>query len=69
LLVCAGFFINRLCAVSLYGLARALPRVAETRRKVAVTGLGLGAIPFIVHPIDSLVHAVMDRTTRRWIGQ
>lgn len=64
-----GFFINRLCAVSLYGLARALPAVAETRRKWAVTGLGLGAIPFIVHPIDNLVHAVMDRTTRRWIGK
>jgi len=64
-----GFFINRLCAVSLYGLARALPTVAESSRKWAVTGLGLGSIPFIIHPIDNLVHKVMDNTTRKWIGQ
>ena len=37
-------------------------------RKWAVTGLGLGAIPFIVHPIDNLVHTAMDHTTRKWFG-
>jgi fission process protein 1 len=63
-----GLFINRLCAVSLIGLARALPTVAETSRKWAVTGLGLGAIPFIVHPIDDLVHTGMNHTTRKWFG-
>jgi len=63
-----GFFINRLCAGALVGLARALPTVAESSRKWAVTGLGLGSIPFIIHPIDSLVHTVMDNTTRKWIG-
>ena len=46
------------------GLARALPSVAENTRKWATTGLGLGVIPFIVHPIDSFVHLVMDNTTR-----
>ena len=35
--------------MSLYGLARALPAVAETRRKWAVTGLGLGAIPLFAN--------------------
>jgi len=64
-----GFFINRLCAVSLVGLARALPKVAETKRAWAVTGLGLGSIPFIIHPIDDAVHFVMDNTTRKWIGK
>ena len=37
-------------------------------RKWMTTGLGLGVIPFIVHPIDSLVHFGMDNTTRKWIG-
>jgi fission process protein 1 len=64
-----GFFINRLCAASLFGLARALPTVAESSRKWAVTALGLGSIPFIIHPIDDAVHTVMDNTTRKWIGK
>ena len=63
-----GFLINRICAFSLLGLARTMPGVAENARKWAVTGLGLGVIPFIVHPIDSLVHNVMDNTTRKYIG-
>merc|ERR1712098_553712 len=63
-----GFTINRICAFSLIGLARTVPGVAESARKWAVTGLGLGIIPFIVHPIDSLVHTVMDNTTRKVIG-
>jgi hypothetical protein len=37
-------------------------------RKWMTTGLGLGTIPFIVHPIDSFVHYAMDKTTRVWIG-
>ena len=64
----SGFLINRICAFSLLGLARTMPGVAENARKWAVTGLGLGVIPFIVHPIDSLVHNVMDNTTRKYIG-
>lgn len=63
-----GFLINRICAFSLIGLGRALPGVAETARKWMVTALGLGVIPFIVHPIDSGVHVVMDSTTRKVIG-
>jgi len=63
-----GFTINRLCAASLVGLGRALPHVAENTRKWATTGLGLGVIPFIVHPIDSMVHFAMDNTTRKYIG-
>jgi fission process protein 1 len=63
-----GILINRICAMSLIGLARTLPGVAETARKWMVTGLGLGVIPFIVHPIDNGVHVVMDNTTRKIIG-
>lgn len=63
-----GFTINRICAASLIGLGRALPGVADTARKWAVTAIGLGVIPFIVHPIDSGVHIVMDNTTRKIIG-
>lgn len=28
------------------------------------TAVGLSAIPFIVHPIDNAVHALMNRTLR-----
>lgn len=63
-----GFAINRLCAGSLYVMARMAPGVAETTRKWATTALGLGVIPFIVHPIDAAVHYGMDKTTRVWIG-
>jgi len=67
--ICPGFFINRLCAASLFGLAKAVPTVAEASRKWAVTAIGLGSIPFIIHPIDNMVHTVMDNTTRKWIGK
>ena len=63
-----GFTINRICAASLYSLARAAPQISLNTRKWMTTGLGLGVIPFIVHPIDSLVHFGMDNTTRKWIG-
>ena len=32
--------------------------------KLIIIGIGLGVIPFIVHPIDNLIHFVMDNTTR-----
>ena len=63
-----GFTINRICAASLYSLAKAAPQISLNTRKWMTTGLGLGVIPFIVHPIDSLVHFGMDNTTRKWIG-
>ena len=59
-----GFCINRLCAGSLVAMARLAPGVALNTRKWATTALGLGVIPFIVHPIDAGVHYVMDKTTR-----
>eukprot|EP00096_Caligus_rogercresseyi_P003854 TRINITY_DN1761_c0_g1_i1.p2 TRINITY_DN1761_c0_g1~~TRINITY_DN1761_c0_g1_i1.p2 ORF type:complete len:165 (+),score=32.34 TRINITY_DN1761_c0_g1_i1:190-684(+) len=63
-----GFTINRICAFSLIGLGKALPHVAVGTRKWATTFIGLGTIPFIVHPIDTIVHYAMDMSTRKWIG-
>ena len=52
----------------LYSICSTHLQVAEVRRKWITTGIGLGVIPFIVHPIDSLVHGIMDNTTRKVIG-
>ena len=51
-LVVTGFTINRICWGAGMGLAKVLPGVAETARNWMVTGLGLGVIPLIIHPID-----------------
>jgi len=64
-----GFTINRICALSLYTMGRAIPNVALNSRKWATTAIGLGVIPFIVHPIDSFVHVAMDNTTRKVTGK
>jgi len=63
-----GFTINRICAASLFSLAKVAPKVPLNTRKWMTTAVGLGVIPFIVHPIDTLVHFGMDNTTRKWIG-
>lgn len=62
-----GFTINRVCAASLYTMARAIPKVPLTTRKWITTAIGLGCIPFIVHPIDSGVHFVLDNSMRRYL--
>lgn len=64
-----GFTINRICAGSLLTMARVIPQVAEVKRKWATTFIGLGVIPFIVHPIDTGVHILMDNTTRKFTGK
>lgn len=63
-----GFTINRICAGSLVGLAKVAPKVPLTTRKWITTFIGLGVIPFIVHPIDNFVHFAMDNSTRKYIG-
>ena len=48
-----GLVINRTCALTrllLYQLFR--NKLSKTVRKWTVTGIGLGCIPFIIHPID-----------------
>merc|ERR1711963_1323457 len=54
---------------SLLGMAKVIPQVAEVKRKWATTFIGLGVIPFIVHPIDTGVHILMDNTTRKFTGK
>ncbi|CAL4098729.1 unnamed protein product [Meganyctiphanes norvegica] len=62
-----GFTINRVCAASLYTMNKTIPKVPLTARKWITTVIGLGMIPFIVHPIDSLVHSAMDNSVRKYL--
>ncbi|KAJ0406825.1 hypothetical protein P43SY_008847 [Pythium insidiosum] len=60
-----GFTINRLVALS-SAVAEKTLKQSPVLRRWAPTALGLGVIPLIIHPIDTLVDNVMDRTTRQW---
>eukprot|EP00455_Lapot_gusevi_P027045 TRINITY_DN285_c0_g1_i3.p2 TRINITY_DN285_c0_g1~~TRINITY_DN285_c0_g1_i3.p2 ORF type:complete len:119 (-),score=22.21 TRINITY_DN285_c0_g1_i3:144-500(-) len=61
-----GFTINRVVAVTKFVTDRSpLPSLAK---RSIPTAVGLGIIPFIVHPIDHLVDQVMDRTYRKWMA-
>ncbi|XP_076044518.1 mitochondrial fission process protein 1 [Oratosquilla oratoria] len=62
-----GFTINRVCAASLFTMAKVLPKVPLSTRKWVTSAIGLGCIPFIVHPIDSLVHFTMDSSVRKYL--
>ncbi|CAL8087162.1 unnamed protein product [Orchesella dallaii] len=57
-----GFTINRVCFMSLALLART--KLSLPVRKWTTTAIGLGCIPFIVHPIDKFVDYFMDNTFR-----
>jgi len=58
-----GFTINRVCFFSLALLARTT-KLGLQARKWTTTAIGLGCIPFIVHPIDRFVDYFMDKTFR-----
>ena len=45
----------------------AMAEVVETVNKSVPTAVGLAVIPFIVHPIDSAVHALLNATLRPWM--
>lgn len=62
-----GLTINRVCAVSLLALAKGAPRIPLIARKWTTTVIGLAIIPFIVHPIDGLVHYGMDHSVRKYL--
>ncbi|CAF0993335.1 unnamed protein product [Brachionus calyciflorus] len=61
-----GFTINRICKLSSYLLSKtsASPKAG----KILTTLIGLGSIPFIIHPIDHGCHIVMDKTIRPYLG-
>ncbi|XP_002416659.4 mitochondrial fission process protein 1 [Ixodes scapularis] len=61
-----GFTINRVCALSLHLLKRH-SGLTLNACKWTTTGIGLSCVPFIVSPIDHGIHALMDRTVRRWV--
>jgi mitochondrial fission process protein 1 len=56
-----GFTINRICALSLFVLNKSNVNTLVRSSKIITTGIGLTSIPMIIHPIDHLVHVVMDK--------
>ena len=60
-----GFTINRICALSAF-LLRKSTALPPGVRKWTTTAIGLGAIPFIIKPIDHSVDLLMEKTVRKW---
>uniref|UniRef100_T1JDA1 Mitochondrial fission process protein 1 n=1 Tax=Strigamia maritima TaxID=126957 RepID=T1JDA1_STRMM len=60
-----GFTINRTCAITLSVLNRAA-RVSQGTRNWVAVAVCLSLIPIIVHPIDSFVDFVLDRSLRKY---
>ena len=46
---------------------QAVPQVCGLLERTFPTATGLAAIPFIVHPIDKGVHALLNRTLRPYM--
>ncbi|CAG0915673.1 unnamed protein product [Notodromas monacha] len=59
-----GFTINRLCALTQFVMKTGFKSAPPGVMRWAPTVIGLGAIPFIVKPIDHSVDWVLDRTVR-----
>ncbi|DBA00374.1 TPA: hypothetical protein N0F65_000559 [Lagenidium giganteum] len=60
-----GFTINRVVAASSVVAEQTLKN-SPVLKRWAPTAIGLGVIPLIIHPIDSLVDTLMDNTIRKW---
>ena len=63
-----GFAINRIVKASRFALAKSPVVVPIAVATWLPTVVGLGSIPWIIHPIDEFVDAAMDNTFRkvRW---
>jgi len=63
-----GFAINRIVKAFRFALAKSPVVVPITFATWLPTVVGLGSIPWIIHPIDEFVDAAMDNTFRkvRW---
>lgn len=58
-----GFTINRICWLSSIALRKtASSFVNPGKQKLLVTLIGLGSIPLIIKPIDSLVDRIMEKS-------
>ncbi|XP_039628195.1 mitochondrial fission process protein 1 [Polypterus senegalus] len=62
-----GFTINRVCAASLFLLAKTT-RWPLPVRKWTTTAIGLSTIPFIIKPIDRSVDYLLDCSLRKVYG-
>lgn len=60
-----GFTINRICWAT-YKVLKETTKIHKNPRNYIVTAVGLTAIPFIIHPIDSLVDKILDNTIRKF---
>ncbi|KAF4112700.1 mitochondrial fission process protein 1 [Onychostoma macrolepis] len=63
-----GFTINRVCAASLFLLAKTT-RWPLPLRKWTTTAIGLSTIPFIITPIDRSVDFLLDSSLRKLYGE
>ena len=59
-----GFTINRVVKACGYGLKNYGKSLPPPLVRWLPTAVGIGIIPFIIHPIDDLVHFVMDKSIR-----
>jgi fission process protein 1 len=62
--VIPGFVINRVCYFSNYVLYNTT-KLPPNNRKLIVTCIGLGIIPFIIKPIDRSVDTLLDYSLRK----
>lgn len=60
-----GLVINRITWFA--GLACKKSKLPGVAKKWLPTCIGLAAIPFIIHPIDTAVDHAMDRTYRKYV--
>ena len=63
-----GAAINTIVKASRFVVSRNKMLLPKSVSKWLPTGFGLGSIPFIIHPIDSAVDYILDKSTRRWFG-
>ena len=59
-----GFTINRVVKACGYGLKNYGRSLPPPLVRWLPTAVGIGIIPLIIHPIDDLVHVVMDNSIR-----
>ena len=64
-----GFVINRIVLATrmIFGLKAIRAVAGLSLMRFGPTGVGLGAIPFIIHPIDHGVDYLMDNTYRKML--
>jgi len=62
-----GFTIHQICHYSGKGIQTVFPKIPKGPRQYLVSAIGLGAIPFIIHPIDRAVDWMFDSFPRKYL--